>query len=121
MQKRIKTCAIFGIDSFIIEVESDVSSGIASFDIVGLGDTAVKESKERIKASIKSAGSTIYQDKIVVNLAPAAIKKEGSHFVFPIALSVLSKEYKHSVRDEHTKRIVENICGKGSAFEIKLT
>ena len=98
MQKRIKTCALFGIDSFIIEVESDVSSGIASFDIVGLGDTAVKESKERIKASIKSAGSTIYQDKIVVNLAPAAIKKEGSHFDFPIALSVLSKEYK--LKDE---------------------
>ncbi len=96
MQKRIKTCALFGIESFIIDVESDVSSGLASFDIVGLGDTAVKESKERIKSSLKSAGSTLYQDKIVVNLAPAAIKKEGSHFDFPIALSVLSKEYKLS-------------------------
>ena len=92
MQLRVHTCALFGIDSFIIDVESDVSNGIASFEIVGLGDTAVKESKERIKASLKSIGSTVYRDKIVVNLAPAAIKKEGSHFDFPIALSILSKE-----------------------------
>lgn len=104
MQKRIKTCALFGIESFIIDVESDVSSGLAAFDIVGLGDTAVKESKERIKASIKSAGSTIYQDKIVVNLAPASIKKEGSHFDFPIALSILSKDYR--LNDELLKKSV---------------
>lgn len=91
--KRIYTCALIGIDSFIIDVESDVSSGLAAFEIVGLGDTAVKESKERIKASLKSAGCDLYREKIVVNLAPASIKKEGSHFDFPIALSVMNKEY----------------------------
>ena len=53
MLSRVHTCALFGIESFIIDVESDVSAGLAAFDIVGLGDTAVKESKERIKASIK--------------------------------------------------------------------
>ena len=52
MLSRVHTCALFGIESFIIDVESDVSAGLAAFDIVGLGDTAVKESKERIKASI---------------------------------------------------------------------
>ena len=74
MLSRVHTCALFGIESFIIDVESDVSAGLATFDIVGLGDTAVKESKERIKASIKSVGSRLYTEKIVVNLAPASLK-----------------------------------------------
>ena len=64
MLSRVHTCALFGIESFIIDVESDVSAGLAAFDIVGLGDTAVKESKERIKASIKSVGSRLYTEKI---------------------------------------------------------
>ena len=93
MLSRVHTCALFGIDSFIIDVESDVSAGLASFEIVGLGDTAVKESKERIKASIKSVGSRLHTDKIIVNLAPASIKKEGSHFDFPIAVSIMSKDF----------------------------
>ncbi|MBE7029549.1 MAG: YifB family Mg chelatase-like AAA ATPase [Clostridia bacterium] len=96
MLARIHTCALYGIDSFIIDVESDISNGMATFEIVGLGDTAVKESKERIKASLKSVGSHLYRDKIVVNLAPASIKKEGSHLDLPIALSILSKEYNFS-------------------------
>ncbi len=93
MLSRVHTCALFGIESFIIDVEADVSAGLASFEIVGLGDTAVKESKERIKASIKSVGSRLHTEKIVVNLAPASIKKEGSHFDFPIALSIMGKDY----------------------------
>lgn len=93
MLARVHTSALFGIDSFIIDVESDVSAGLASFEIVGLGDTAVKESKERIKASIKSVGSRLHTEKIVVNLAPASIKKEGSHFDFPIALSIMGKDF----------------------------
>lgn len=102
MLSRVHTCALFGIESFIIDVESDVSAGLAAFDIVGLGDTAVKESKERIKASIKSVGSRLYTEKIVVNLAPASIKKEGSHFDFPIAVSIMGKDFSFN------KDILEN-------------
>ncbi len=91
---KVNSCGLSGIDAFIVNVESDVSGGLASFEIVGLPDTAVKESKERIKSAIKNSQSDIYKKRIVVNLAPASEKKEGSGFDLPIALAVLGNEYK---------------------------
>lgn len=89
---KIKSCGLTGIDGFIAEVEADVSGGLASFEIVGLPDTAVKESKERIKSALKNSQSEIYKKRIVVNLAPASEKKEGSGFDLPIALAVAACE-----------------------------
>jgi len=90
MLSKIKTMGLMGIDGYVVIVETDISNGIPSFDMVGLGDTAVKESKERVRAAIKNAGFEFPIKRITVNLAPADKKKEGSAFDLPIALGVLT-------------------------------
>lgn len=79
-----------GINGYTVMVETDISSGLPAFDMVGLGDTAVKESKERVRAAIKNAGLDFPIKRITVNLAPADKRKEGSAFDLPIALGILS-------------------------------
>lgn len=89
MFSRIKSVGIFGIDSYMIEVESDISNGLPSFDIVGLPDAAVKESRDRVRAAIKNCGFKFPVSRITVNLAPANRKKEGSIYDLPVLLSIL--------------------------------
>ena len=81
-----------GIDSSGVDVEVDVSAGMPYFATVGLPDTAVKESKDRIRAAIKNSGYPFPQNHITVNLAPADIKKEGSAFDLPIAVGILTTQ-----------------------------
>jgi len=90
MISKIKSCGLMGIDGYIVEIETDISNGIPSFDMVGLGDTAVKESKERVRSAIKNSGFEFPIRRITLNLAPASIRKEGSHYDLGIALGVLS-------------------------------
>ncbi len=90
MIAQVNTTALFGIDGFIVEVEADISNGLPGFDIVGLPDAAVKESKERIRAAIKNSGLVMPSKRITLNLAPADIKKEGSHFDVPMAVGILT-------------------------------
>ncbi len=85
----LNSTALCGLDGYIVDVETDISNGMPGFDIVGLPDAAVKESKERIRAAIKNSGLTLPTKRITVNLAPADIKKEGAHFDLPIALGIL--------------------------------
>ena len=85
-----KSTALCGIDGYIVDVETDISNGLPGFDIVGLPDASVKESKERIRAAIKNSGLVFPAKRITVNLAPADIKKEGAHFDLPIALGILA-------------------------------
>ncbi len=96
MIAKLSSTALFGIDGFVVDVEADISNGLPGFDIVGLPDAAVKESKERIRAAIKNTGLEMPSKRITVNLAPADIKKEGTHFDLPIALGILeaSKQLK---------------------------
>lgn len=89
MLAKVATATVIGIDGFPVEVEVDLSSGLPSFDLVGLGDTAVKEAKERVRAAIKNSGFEFPSHRIVINLAPAALKKEGGGFDLPIALGIL--------------------------------
>lgn len=89
MLSTVKSCGVFGSDAFLADVETDTSNGLPSFDIVGLPDTAVKESKERVKAAIKNCGFDLLPKKYTVNLAPADTKKEGPLFDLPIAVSLL--------------------------------
>lgn len=89
MIAQLNSTALLGIDGYIVDVEIDISSGLPAFDIVGLPDTAVKESKERIRAAIKNTGLVMPSKRITVNLAPADIKKEGAHFDLPIAAGIL--------------------------------
>ncbi len=90
MLSKVKSCGLFGIDGYIINVETDISNGIPSFEIVGLGDIAVKEAKERVRAAIRNSGLEFPIRKITVNLAPADLKKEGSALDLPIAIGILS-------------------------------
>ncbi|KYO64609.1 YifB family Mg chelatase-like AAA ATPase [Thermovenabulum gondwanense] len=90
MISKLKSSTIYGIESFIVEVEVDLSNGLPCLDIVGLPDTAVRESKERVRAAIKNQGFEFPIKRITVNLAPADIKKEGPQFDLPIAIGILA-------------------------------
>ena len=90
MTTNIFSCTYTGLRCELVEVQADISSGLPSFSIVGLGDTSVQESKERIRSSIKNSGYKFPDAHKTVNLAPAEIKKQGSLFDLPIAMSLLS-------------------------------
>ncbi len=90
MIARILSSAVIGIDAYIVEVEVDISQGLPAFSTVGLPEGAVRESKERVKTSIKNSGYHFPSDRITVNLAPADIKKEGSAFDLPMAIGILT-------------------------------
>lgn len=90
MLSKINSSATYGIDAYLVEVESNVEKQIPGFIIVGLPDNAVKESRERVNTAIKNSGYEFKPMKITVNLAPADIKKEGSSFDLPIAVGLLS-------------------------------
>jgi magnesium chelatase family protein len=90
MLAKVLSSAVIGIDAYIVEVEVDISQGLPSFATVGLPEGAVRESKERVKASVKNSGYSFPADKITVNLAPADVKKEGSAFDLPMALGILA-------------------------------
>lgn len=86
----IKTMSTQGLDGYLIEVQVDVSPGMPDWIIVGLPDTSVKEAKERVRTAIKNSGYEFQSKKIVVNLAPANTRKEGSLFDLPIAIGILT-------------------------------
>ena len=86
---KIKSVAINGIDVFPVTVETDISSGLPAFDMVGLLSSDTKEAKERVRTGIKNSGFTIPPKKITVNLSPGNIRKTGTYFDLPIAVSIL--------------------------------
>lgn len=89
MFSELKSVGLFGIDSYMIEVEADISSGLPSFDIVGLPDAAVKESRDRVRAALKNCGYKFPIGRITINLAPADLKKEGSIYDLPVLIAIL--------------------------------
>ena len=90
MIAKINSVGLSGIEGFWIQVETDAASGLPAWEIVGLADNAVKESKERVRAAIKHSGWQMPGKRIVVNLAPAGIKKEGVCLDLPIAVGILT-------------------------------
>jgi magnesium chelatase family protein len=86
---KVHSCAIVGLEGAIVEVEVDTARGLPSFTIVGLPDAAVQESRERVQAAIKNAGLAFPRQRLTVNLAPAALRKEGPAYDLPIALGAL--------------------------------
>lgn len=85
----IKSMALEGLEGYLVNVEVDISGGLPYFEMVGLPNIAVKESKERVKIAIKNSGFNFESRKIIVNLSPANTKKEGSWFDLPIAIGIL--------------------------------
>ena len=89
MLSKVISFALCGLEGVPVEVETDINKGLVSYDLVGLPDAAVKESKERVRSAVKNSAMHFPVSKITVNLAPADIKKEGSHYDLPIAVSIL--------------------------------
>ena len=90
MLSRVKSHGLNGIGGFCVQVETDIANGLPAFEIVGLPDAAVKESRERVRAAIKNAGYVFPAARITVNLAPADMRKEGAVYDLPVALSILA-------------------------------
>lgn len=90
MLSRLNSSAVAGIAGYVVEVEADISFGLPVFNIVGLPETAVRESRERVKTAIKNSGYAFPMDRITVNLAPADVKKEGTGFDLPVAMAILA-------------------------------
>lgn len=89
MFSKVKSFSLLGLDGLKIDVEVDINLGLPSYDIVGLPDAAVKESKERVRSAIKNSNFNFPTNKITVNLAPASVKKAGPVFDLPIAVAIL--------------------------------
>lgn len=89
MLSKVLSGAVMGVDAFLVDVEIDVSGGLPNMTVVGLPDTAVRESRERVKAAIKNSGFKIPSRRITINLAPADVKKEGVIYDLPIAVGIL--------------------------------
>jgi len=92
MIAKIYSSCTLGIDAYEVTVETDIGGGLPGFNIVGLPDTAIRESRDRIKSAIRNSGFSFPTKKITINLAPAGVRKEGASFDLPIALSILSCE-----------------------------
>ena len=99
----VKTCALWGLETALVSVEADVSNGLPHFSIVGLPDTAVSEARERARAAIRNSGFEFPLRRIVVNLAPAERRKEGTGFDLAIALAILRAS-------EQLKTDVDGLC-----------
>ena len=89
MLSKIKSIALNGLEGNLIEIQTDISNGLPEIDIVGLPDISVRESKKRIKSAIKNSGIEFPNKKILINLAPANIKKGGSSFDVAMAIGIL--------------------------------
>ncbi|KPK38723.1 MAG: hypothetical protein AMJ78_09565, partial [Omnitrophica WOR_2 bacterium SM23_29] len=89
MLARVESKAVSGIEAKKVEVEVDISNGLPHFAIVGLADTAVKESRDRVISAIKNSGLKFPPKRITINLAPADLRKEGASFDLPIAIGIL--------------------------------
>jgi len=96
----INSFAILGIDGYLVEVETTNMPGIPSITVVGLGDTAIKEARQRVEAALQSSGFEFPKLKIVINLAPGDIKKSGSHFDLPMAVGLLEESGQLAMTDE---------------------
>lgn len=86
----VQGATIRGVEAVPVSVEIVISNGLPGFAIVGMADAAIQESRERVKAALRSSGFVMPNEKIVVNLAPGALRKTGSGFDLPIALGILA-------------------------------
>ncbi|MDU7925699.1 MAG: magnesium chelatase domain-containing protein, partial [Finegoldia magna] len=89
MYSKVNTCCLEGLNGYVVECECDLANGLRSFNIVGLPDTSIKESKERVRSAIENTGIRFPVKRITINLAPANLRKEGSQLDLAIAMAIL--------------------------------
>ena len=92
MVNKVTTATVIGLNAYEVSVETDVQNGLPSFSVVGLPDAAVNEARDRVRSAVKNSGFTFPNRKIVINLAPADLKKAGTSFDLPIAMGILVEE-----------------------------
>ena len=90
MLARVLSGGVIGIEGYVVRVEADVSRGLPSFSTVGLGDSAVREGRDRVASAIRNSGFRFPMERVTINLAPADIRKEGAGFDLPVALGILA-------------------------------
>ncbi|MBP6179517.1 MAG: YifB family Mg chelatase-like AAA ATPase, partial [Anaerolineales bacterium] len=90
MLSRVYSCAVIGLEGVVVEVEVDVTAGKGGVTIVGLPDAAVQESRERVFSAVRNVGLTFPRKRVIVNLAPASVRKEGPYYDLPIAIGVMA-------------------------------
>lgn len=112
------TGTTIGLNAYKIEVEVDTVNSLPNISIVGLPDNAVSESKERLRSAIKNSGYTFPQGKVVINLAPADIKKEGTHFDLPMAIGILLEEGLLKEDDIKTMAFIGELSLDGSLRDV---
>ena len=119
MSIQIKSAAFLGVEGILINVEVDITYGLPAFNIVGLGDTAVKESKDRVRAAIVNSSLEFPISRITVNLSPAHIRKEGSHYDLPIAIGILIATNQLSIDDIENFMFAGELSLNGNVNKIK--
>ena len=103
----VKSMSLIGLDGHLISVQVDVSSGIPCFEVVGLPDASIREAKERVQTAIKNSDIQILSKKIIINLAPANIKKEGSMYDLAMAVGILIAT--QNIKNKNLKELLEEI------------
>lgn len=116
---QVKSMSLSGINGTIITVQVDVSNGIPVWDIVGLPDVSIKESKQRVLTALKNIGVTLPSRKIIINLAPADLKKEGPLYDLPIAIAILCDLKLLSSQDLNSYIFIGSLSLDGSLNKIK--
>ena len=89
MVNKVTTATVIGLDSYIVDVETDVINSTPAIIIVGLPDMAINEARARIRSAVRNSGFTFPNKKVIINLAPADLKKEGTNFDLPITIGIL--------------------------------
>lgn len=121
MYSRLYSASVLGINAFLVEIETHLDNNLPGVSIVGLPDSAVKESKERVSAAIKNSDFIFPIKKITINLAPADVKKEGSAFDLPIAIGVLASTNVVPLEQLEDKLILGELSLEGGLRSIKGT
>ena len=92
MVNRVKTATVIGLNAYEVSVETDVTNSLPGMSVVGLPDASVTEARDRVKSAVKNSGYSFPAKKVVVNLAPADLKKVGTNFDLPMAIGILIEE-----------------------------
>lgn len=119
MLAKVLSLGLKGIEGYKVDVETDVSNGLPHFEIVGLGDTAIKEAKERVRSAIKNSAYNYPNKRITINLAPADIKKEGSLYDLAIAVSILSCDEELEIKNERDFVFIGELSFDGGVRKVK--
>ena len=119
MFSRVISAAVYGIDAYIVNVETDVGFGLPTFDMSGALGSKVREAKDRVRVAIKNSGIELTPQKIVINISPANIRKEGTIYDLPIAIGILAANGCFDLKILENVLIIGEVSLDGSINPVK--